>query len=338
MQIYPILQMMNEVFMKNKRKIQTIFAAICAVCCMAAMPVTASAVKCDLTYTADYTSLKATVKSEGNKIYYTLDGSEPTTDSQLYKKKLGFREPKTVKLAEYDSNGNLVGKVKTIEIERLLPKPKITVFDRLDGTAKVTITCENEDAVIYYTTNGKDPDENSNVFEKGHVLNVKGGEHEVKAIAVLKGWKTSSVASVKPLDLVTEDSYSDYVHSALDITNKIRAEHGLYELKLNKALCDAALLRAKELSTNYDNGHTRPNGKRWVTTLAEFGYIHRYASENYGKISRKGIDPEHIMEMWMISRAHSDAILNTDGKDVGFGFYQAEDGFVYWIQLFGGTR
>ncbi|MBR5091615.1 MAG: chitobiase/beta-hexosaminidase C-terminal domain-containing protein [Ruminiclostridium sp.] len=321
--------------MKKRKLIGAFLATLMSVSCITSLSVTASAasVKCSTIYTKDYTTLKLTAVNAGDKIYYTLDGSDPTTDSLLYTKKLGFREPKTVKVAEFNSSGELVGKIKTVEIERLLPKPKLVVFDKLDGTAKVTASCEVENAVIHYTTDGSEPTENSEILEDGHVLTVK-KDNEIKAVSVLKGWKTSAVASIKPLDLVTEDSYSDYVHTALEITNKIRAEHGLYALKLNKKLCDAALLRAKELSTNYDNGHTRPNGQRWVTTLKEFGYIHKYASENYGKLDRSGINPEEIMELWMISRAHSDAILNTDGKDVGFGFYQA-DGYVYWIQLFG---
>lgn len=321
----------------KKRKICGIFltALMTVNCAVSGLSMTASAasMKFNVVYTENYTTLQVTPKNAGDKVYYTLDGTDPDNNSAEYTKKLGFRDAKTVKLIEYDSSGKAVTKVKTVEIERLIPKPKFIVFDKLNGTAKVTVTCEKEDAVIHYTTDGKDPTEKSEVLESGHTLTVK-NDSEIKAIAVLKGWKTSSVASIKPLDLVTEDSYSDYVHAALDITNKIRAEKGLYALKLNKALCDAALVRAKELSTNYDNGHTRPNGKRWVTTLAEFGYIHKYASENYGKLDRTGVDPDKIMELWMISRAHSDAILNTDGRDVGFGFYQV-GGYVYWIQLFG---
>ena len=85
---------------------------------------------------------------------------------------------------------------------------------------------------------------------------------------------------------------------------------------------------------NYDNGHTRPNGTRWTTALADQGYIHQIAAENYLRIPNSGVDPERAMELWMSSQIHKENILREGVEDVGFGFVQ--DGiYCYWIQLFG---
>ena len=323
--------------MKFRKLLCTLLTAVLSVCGLSsAISVTAAAalvsVKCTLFYNQDYTALKAETANAGDKLYYTIDGSDPDTSSALYKKKLGFVDPATVKIAEFDAAGNRVSKIKTVVIQRILPKPKLLVKDKFDGTAEVQITCEKEGAKIHYTTNGKTPTESSPVLE-GYNLLVK-GDREIKAIAVLDGWKSSDVASIKPLDLVTEDSYEEYVKKCLELVNAERAKKGLYALKLNEKLNAAALVRAKELSSNYENGHTRPNGQRWTTALKEAGYIHRYASENYGKLDRTGVNPELIMELWMESDAHRDAIFNTLGKEVGMGFYQV-DGYCYWIQLYG---
>ncbi len=321
--------------MKSKRLCGAVLAFIMSASAFSAFSsVTASAasyVKCLLYYTDEYTALKAEPVNAGDKIYYTLDGSQPDTGSSLYTKKLGFRESATIKLAEFNSKGELVGKVKTLEIQRIVPKPKFHAVDKFDGTVEVEIVSEIEGAKIHYTTNGSEPTEKSPVLE-GHNLLVK-GDAEIKAIAVLDGWRSSETASVKPLDIVTESSYEEYLNKCLELTNAQRAKKGLKALKMNKTLCDCALLRAKELSTNYDNGHTRPNGKRWVTTLDAAGYVYQYASENYGKLDRTGVNPELIMELWMNSENHRAAILNELGSDIGMGFYQV-DGYCYWIQIF----
>lgn len=320
--------------MKSRKTAGIIAGALLALCSLTlSFPASASAhIKCDMCYTADYTSVTLTPDSKGNTIHYTTDGSDPDTSSPVYTKKLGFRKAATLKAAEFDESGKMVGKVKTIEVQRVLSKPKFHVKDKFDGTVVVEIISEKKGAAIHFTTNGKDPSESSKALD-GKLIRVK-KDCEIKAIAVMDGWKTSSVASIKPLDLVTGDSYNDYIQQCLELTNAERAKKGLDPLKLNKDLCSAALLRAKELSSNYDNGHTRPNGKRWVTTLAEFGYIHRYASENYGKLDRSGVNPEQIIDIWMHSDNHRAAILNEMGTEIGIGFYQA-DGYCYWIQLFG---
>ncbi|MBP5603948.1 MAG: chitobiase/beta-hexosaminidase C-terminal domain-containing protein [Ruminiclostridium sp.] len=293
----------------------------------------AASIKCTFYYTEEYTAVKLTPINSGDRIFYTIDGTVPTSDSKEYTKKLGFYTPAEVMLAEYDKNGVLVGKVKTITVERIVPKPDILVKDRLDGTADVQIICPLEGAEIHFTKDGTEPDESSAVLKKGLLLHVK-KDCEIKAVAVKQGWKTSACVSEKPLELVTRKSYEEYISQAFDITNQIRKEHGLSPLKLNSKLSFAAYVRAKELSQNYENGHTRPNGLRWTTAIKEAGYIHYFAGENYGKLYKSGVDPQKIMDMWMISTIHSDNILNTIGPDVGFGFYQ-KDGYCYWIQLFG---
>lgn len=290
-------------------------------------------IKCAVTYTLEYTTVKATAINQGDKIYYTIDGSDPDTSSKQYKKTLGFKAPATLKLAEFDDNGNAVGSVKTMEIECLLPKPKYHVIDRFDGNVEVRIVSAEEGAVIHYTVNGTEPTEKSKVLAPSDALLVK-KDCTIKAIAVKEGWHSSEAAVIKPLELVTESSYEDYINRCLEITNEERAKMGLKALKMNKQLCAAAYVRAKELSENYANGHTRPSGKKWTTAMAEQGYIHRYAAENYGKLDRMGVNPEKIMDLWMHSEQHRSDILNEISSDIGIGFYQA-DGYCYWIQLFG---
>ena len=321
--------------MRPKKIISAILTAAAVCCSVFTFPVTASAasgVSASKTYTWEYTAIKLKAQNSADKIYYTTDGTDPTTKSDVYTKALGFRKAITLKAAEYDKNGNLVGKIKTIDVKRKCPTPKFLVSDMLDGTAKVEITDLEPGTTIHFTTNGKTPTEKSKVLEGAYLVVKK--DKTIKAIAVKEGWITSEVASISPLDQISEDSYSDYVKEALRLTNAARKKAGLPEVKLNQKLCDAAYIRAGELKQNYDNGHTRPNGTRWTTALADQGYIHQIAAENYLRIPNSGVDPERAMELWMSSQIHKENILREGVEDVGFGFVQ--DGiYCYWIQLFG---
>lgn len=318
------------------KKIVSAFITTAVVCCSVFTFQTpasaASGVSASKTYTWEYTAVKLKAQNSSDKIYYTVDGSEPTTKSNVYTKTLGFKKATTLKVAEYDKNGKLVGKVKTIDVKRKCPTPKFLVSDNLDGTAKVQITDLEPGTTIHFTTNGKDPTEKSKVLDGAYLVVKK--DKTIKAIAVKEGWVTSDVGSISPLDQVSEDSYSDYIKEALKLTNAERKKAGLPEVKINQKLCDAAYIRAGELMNNYDNGHTRTNGTRWTTALAEQGYIHQIAAENYLRIPNSGVDPKRAMELWMSSDIHKENILREGVEDVGFGFVQ--DGiYCYWIQLFG---
>ena len=308
-------------------------AVVCSSALTFSIPVSAaSGISTSKTYTWEYTAVKLKPQNSADKIYYTTDGTDPTTKSKLYTKALGFRSATVLKAAEFDKNGNLVGKIRTIDVKRKCPTPKFLVSDRLDGTAKVEITDLEPGMTIHFTTNGKDPTEKSTVLDGAYLVVKK--DKTIKAIAVKDGWITSDVAVISPLDQITGDSYSDYVKQALKLTNAERKKAGLPEVKLNQKLCDAAYIRAGELMSNYDNGHTRTNGTRWTTALADQGYIHRIAAENYLRIPNSGVDPERAMELWMSSEIHRENILREGVEDVGFGFVQ--DGiYCYWIQLFG---
>ena len=322
--------------MKTMKKYLSVLSVILTVCCViSALSVSSSAgsgISFTLIYKYEMTVLKAVPSDSSNILYYTLDGSDPTTDSAMYKNMLGFRKGSQIKFAEYTKKGVLVGKIKTIDINMKCSAPHVNVLDNLDGTAKVKMYAMNKDSVIHYTTDGSEPDENSPVLQ-GHFV-VKNKKSVIKAIACKEGWLSSRVVSVRISDYVTETSYNDYITKAFELTNEERAANGLDPLILNSKLCAAAKIRAQELADNYENGHTRPNGTKWGTAITEQGYVYRFAAENYAALNNKGVNSSFIIELWMSSEIHRSNILNTLGNDVGLAFVQRGD-YCYWVQLFG---
>lgn len=60
------------------------------------------------------------------------------------------------------------------------------------GQQTVTINCQTEDANIYYTTNGEDPDESSTIYESEILIDKT---TTLKAIGIKDGWNNSEIAS-----------------------------------------------------------------------------------------------------------------------------------------------
>ena len=321
--------------MKTERLGRRLISVFLALCCMVScmcFPAGAEEKEfgCTIVYRDDYTMVSFTKTRSSYRIFYTMDGSEPTVDSKEYTKKLGFVSAAVLRVAEFNKSGERVGTVKRYEIYRKCHIPDVTMTDNLDGTAKVVITTDIKGAQIHYTTDGTEPDENSPILNGA--FRVKGSA-VIKAVAVKKGWLTSLVAVAETAGYVKQSSYNDYIQVAYKLTNDERVRRGLEKVKLNQELCNAAYIRAKELSENYENGHTRTNGTEWYTAIKEQDYKFKFAGENYGKLPVHGVQAELMVQMWIESPIHLENIINEFGGDVGIGFYQDGD-YTYWVQLF----
>ena len=92
------------------------------------------------------------IKSVNSKaqIYYTLDGSEPTTESTLYTGPFNLTQETTVKAAAI-AEGYKLSDVASIVVpmKKQAETPAIS-YTTENGKAVVTITCTTPDAVIWY--------------------------------------------------------------------------------------------------------------------------------------------------------------------------------------------
>ena len=97
--------------------------------------------------------------TEGAKIYYTTDGTEPTEDSEAYTESFEITETTTVKAIAVNEAG--ASGVATAVYTRVAATPEIS-FDEATFEESVEVTIL---AVVgttaYYTLNGKTPTENS---------------------------------------------------------------------------------------------------------------------------------------------------------------------------------
>ena len=147
-------------------------------------------------------SVTMTSETDGATIYYTTDGSEPTTSSTVYNDE--FTAPytaggtTTINAIAVDGQGN-ISPVTTVVYTWGVPTVTITPTSRntTASSVNVTLTGTPADATIYYTTDGSIPSA-SNGTEYTGVFSVAldeiGDEVTVNAIAVYNG-ESSTVAS-----------------------------------------------------------------------------------------------------------------------------------------------
>ena len=144
-----------------------------------------------------YTTAQSVTLSDstpGATIYYTTNGSTPTTASTKYTTAIAVTSTETIKaiaVASGYTNSAVASGTYTITQTAATP-----VFSVAAGTYKstqtVTITDTTSGAVIYYTTNGTTPTGSSTKYTAA--ISVTSTE-TIEAIAIASGYTNSAVAS-----------------------------------------------------------------------------------------------------------------------------------------------
>ena len=176
--------------------------------------------------------IKLASATKGATIYYTLDGSKPTTSSTKYVNDSFiylYKETKIKAIAVKD--GLLDSDVKSVKVSvAQTKKPAITLEEKSDGY-KVTIKCSDKDAKIYYTTDGSTP-----------VVTFNGASIENTSKLYEKSFKVKKDCTVKAIALHYDKGYcaSEAASKKVTITSKmIEVQVTAACTKMSDAICTA---------------------------------------------------------------------------------------------------
>ena len=140
--------------------------------------------------------VEITCATDGATIYYTTDGSTPTSSSTAYNpaSKPTITAACTIKAIGIKAgltNSAVASASYTIAAPCATPAFSVAAGEVAIGTT-VSLSCDTDGATIYYTTNGTTPTTRSSVYSSALTINTA---QTIKAIAVKDGYANSEVAS-----------------------------------------------------------------------------------------------------------------------------------------------
>lgn len=275
--------------------------------------------------TYDSTQLVTIIRDDGSSdIYYTTDGSKPGTDSAVYDgKPIIVSENTVVRMAAYSEDTLVASDKANIKIRTASPSASVEGGE-YNKSFKVKLTCDDEDAVIYYTLDGSTPTKESKKYKKA--ITIK--ENTTLKFAAFSPDKSRSKVITEKYTISTDEFDNKLCQDLFELVNETRAEYGLSPLKTIDDLTEAAEKRAKEYSYNYS--HWRPDGTKWYTILSEYGLKRNTRAENLAYYYKTA---KSVLNCWMNDPWHRGNILSADAEYIGIGCYS--DGYnTYWCQLF----
>lgn len=130
----------------------------------------------------------------GAKIYYTTNGSTPTTGSTLYSGPISVASSETIKaIAVTTGTHNSAVASAAYVINGAVATPTFSpVAGSYTGTQSVTVSSATSGATFYYTVNGSTPTRSSTLY--AGPISVAASE-TVKVLAVKAGYSDSAIAS-----------------------------------------------------------------------------------------------------------------------------------------------
>lgn len=313
--------------LKNK-----LIAVLGAVITFVAIALTASAAESHTfsheSGTYNNTQLVRINADENINVYYTTDGSLPTSDSALYiSKPIVVSKNTKIRTAAYE-DGMLIGYDSiTVKIHTAAPKASV-ISGTYSEPFSVELTCVDKGAKIYYTTDGSVPTKNAILYTEPIKITE---DTQLKYVALRSG-RNYSKYYIRNYKLSTDVYAEPQRQDMLELVNELRKSYGLCELETIPELSDIAQQRAEECASYYS--HWRADGTKWDYLLGNAGLKRNVRAENLAYYYPTA---KQALNAWLDDYYHKANLLNPDARYIGIGYYS--NGYSnYWSQLFIGEE
>ena len=148
-------------------------------------------------------SLTIRSSTSGAIIYFTTDGSDPTTSSTWYTSPQGFQTLgigshtiKAIAVKTGHNNSQIASTTFTVTQPTVVSPSFSPGEGNVLSTQSLTISNADEEAQVYYTTDGSSPTTSSSRYSTALSFNTLGtGSHSIKAVAVRPGYRDSQIIS-----------------------------------------------------------------------------------------------------------------------------------------------
>jgi len=153
-------------------------------------------------------------------------------------------------------------------------------------------------------------------------------EQTNKAFLSVEGQETKETNHLELAD--SRIQVSRDVYDVWQLTNQVRAQHGLRPLSFNQRLYAAAQNHSNDMARHGFMSHQGSNGSSMSDRVRAVGYNYSSIAENVAAGYRT---PEEVVRGWMNSPGHRKNILNPNLTEIGVGHDNN-----YWTQVFGTPR
>ncbi len=125
----------------------------------------------------------------------------------------------------------------------------------------------------------------------------------------------------------TSDGEFDWALQVLELTNEIRAEHGLDPLVLDESATEAAYEHSWDMDLRDFFDHVNPDGEHPIDRLARHGRVEPWVGEN---LARGHASPAEVVAAWMDSPDHRANLLYPWWTHVGIAVHTSPVGGPWW--------
>ncbi len=259
-------------------------------------------------------------------VHYTTDGTMPDESSPKASTVI-VKENTQLRTAAYIDGRLVETDIASYTIRTASPKASVSNGE-YSAPFRVTLSCTDKDASIYYTTDGTSPTKESQLYTQPIIVS----EDTTIKFAAFSSNHSRSLICVRKYT-IRKNEYSDPNKQRLfDLINKTRSSYGLPAVEELPLLSDIAQQRAKECASYFS--HWRANGTKWDSLLASAGLKRNARGEN---IAYYYTTADGALNCWMSDPYHKANVLAADAKYIGIGCYN--NGYcTYWTHLYIGEE